>query len=87
MPEFNQLVLFPVSKGSRHFVCSVAPNATQKRLAFTGWWGHEKSKSESELLQASPEQQKEFAEKELTILPCTRRSNTDRPRNSKNRGK
>jgi Rps23 Pro-64 3,4-dihydroxylase Tpa1-like proline 4-hydroxylase len=36
--SFNSLVLFSVTPHSSHFVTTVSPHATEKRLAFNGWW-------------------------------------------------
>jgi|Transcript_6493 Rps23 Pro-64 3,4-dihydroxylase Tpa1-like proline 4-hydroxylase len=36
--NFNQLVLFSVTPMSSHFVTTVGPQATEKRLSFNGWW-------------------------------------------------
>lgn len=36
--SFNTLVLFSVNTKSSHFVTSVSPHATQKRLSFNGWF-------------------------------------------------
>jgi hypothetical protein len=37
-PQFNMLVLFNVMPSNVHFVCPVAPTATAKRLAISGFW-------------------------------------------------
>ena len=36
--SFNSLVLFSVTPLSSHFVTTVSPHATEKRLSFNGWW-------------------------------------------------
>ena len=36
--SFNQLCLFSVTTKSAHFVTTVSPHASQKRLTFNGWW-------------------------------------------------
>jgi Rps23 Pro-64 3,4-dihydroxylase Tpa1-like proline 4-hydroxylase len=38
MPSFNTLVLFVVSKASKHIVTTVAPHARGHRLGVNGWW-------------------------------------------------
>ncbi|MFS8084437.1 MAG: 2OG-Fe(II) oxygenase family protein [Acidobacteriota bacterium] len=37
-PSFNSLVLFRVQPTNMHFVTTVSPQATGKRLAISGWW-------------------------------------------------
>jgi hypothetical protein len=37
-PSFNTLILFAIGRQTRHFVTTVAPHATGKRLAVNGWW-------------------------------------------------
>lgn len=37
-PSFNTLLLFTVNRESAHFVTTVSPHATGKRLAINGWW-------------------------------------------------
>lgn len=37
-PGFNTLILFAIGPHTRHFVTTVAPHATGKRLAVNGWW-------------------------------------------------
>jgi len=36
--SFNTLTLFAVTPFTTHFVTTVSPHATEKRLAFNGWW-------------------------------------------------
>lgn len=41
VPTFNTLTMFDLetTMGHMHYVSHVAPDITQKRLAFAGWWG------------------------------------------------
>lgn len=69
--SFNTLVLFSVSTTSSHFVTTVSPHTTSKRLTFNGWYQSSwvpKATDDFSTRLATPEQRKQLTHTQLQTI-------------------